>query len=257
MHITKGKLLDFIGQQSRATQVNFLTVMDPARVVSLMQFSDQIYKSKRDIRKIAVVSGSYDEPELGFCPKGAVVDLLTFEDFPDLFDLNLDWSGPEWTKYHRKYDLVLCEQVLEHCLNPGRAIKNLAVLLKTSGVLHISVPAVNNTHGEPHYFYAGFSTSTLRAFSEESGLGVVECESWDSDKGSRMYSTCDWAPLAQSGPLEFLVKAISLPRSGATTPFLSTLIGRVRNILIYPFQDLFSKPKRNNAVITWLVAVKQ
>lgn len=66
-----------------------------------------------------------------------------------MFDLTKPWEGPAWSAYRGAYDLVLCEQVLEHFIDSAQAALNLALLLRKGGVLHISVPATNNRHGEP------------------------------------------------------------------------------------------------------------
>lgn len=151
---------DFINSQTSDLKVRLLTDMDPARVISLMHFAHFSKNNDLEIQKIAVVSGSVNEPELLFCPTNATVTVLSYENDPFLYDLTKDWSASEYKQHQASYDLVLCEQVLEHLLDPARAFHNLATLLKPGGLTHVSVPAINNTHGEPHYFYAGFPKAT-------------------------------------------------------------------------------------------------
>ena len=246
---------DFISSQSRDLRVRLLTDMDPARAISLMHFSRFFKNSDREVKKIAVVSGSVNEPELIFCPTNATVTVLSYEDDPFLYDLTKDWSASEYKKHHAAYDLVLCEQVLEHLLDPARAFHNLAILLKPGGITHVSVPAINNTHGEPHYFYAGFPQATLEAFARNAGLDVLQCDSWKSDKASRMYATCDWAPIAVSGPLILSLQVLKLSGRSIRTVF-GILSGRLRNFMTYPFQGLFTPSKNENATCTWIFASK-
>ena len=245
----------FLNSLSDDFRLKVITVIDPARVVSLMYFDQFLKNSSLEIKRIAVVSGSMTEPELLFCPTNAKVNVLSFEDDPFLFDLNKDWSLSAWKQHHQVYDLVLCEQVLEHCLDPARVFHNLATLVKPGGVVHVSVTAINNTHGEPHYFYAGFPGATLEAFANKAGLTVLECNSWNSDKASRMYATCDWAPIAISGPLIFSLKGLWLCRRNIRGG-LVLLRGRLRNFITFPFQGLFTPSKNNNAVVTWLFATR-
>ena len=255
MELDSKQVSHFLKSLSNDFRLKLITVTDPARVVSLINFDQFLKNNSLEVERIAIVSGSMNEPELLFCPVNAQVNLLSFEDDPVLFDLNKDWSRSAWKQHHEVYDLVLCEQVLEHCLNPARAFHNLATLLKPGGVLHVSVPAINNTHGEPHYFYAGFPTSTLEAFAKKADLTVMACNSWRSDKAARMYATCDWAPLAESGPLIFFLQGLWLSRTKPRAA-LRIFLGRLKNLLTFPFQGLFSPSKNRNAVVTWLFATK-
>jgi len=230
--------------------------IDTARVVSLIKFEDFFRNRSKDFSSIAIVSGSLAEPELRLIGKYRDVSILSFEDNPLLFDLNRDWSKTAWSQFHNAFDLVLCEQVLEHVLHPDMAVKNLFQILKPGGLLHITAPAVNNSHGEPFYFYSGFSAATLRGFAEESGLTVFESGSWSSNKVSRMYATCDWAPISQSGSLVHMVLGLWLQRRSITS-FFSTLLGKFRIFLTLPFQGAFTPSRQNNFVITWMFAGKE
>ena len=256
VHFNSAEVSDFLNCLSSEFRLKLLTTIDPARVISLMRFHRYVRDSNLEIEKIAIVSGSISEPELSFCPASAKVEILSFEEDSVLFDLNKDWSKSEWKKHHGSYDLVLCEQVLEHVLDPASALQNLATLLKPGGVVHVSVPAINNTHGEPHYFYAGFPRATLEAFAGNAGLEVLECDSWTSDKGSRMYATCDWSPISQSGPINFALRGIWSGRRSLRI-VIGIILGRLRNFVTFPFQDLFSPSKKANAVATWMFATKR
>ena len=246
------KFLQSIDKKFRNRLVNEI---DPARLMSLIQFDKFMSSWHKPIESIAIVSGQLSEPELLLIRGDAEVTLLEFDKDPNLFDLNKDWSVPEWSSYHNAFDLVLCEQVLEHVINPERAVQNLAQLLKPGGLLHITVPAINNSHGEPFYFYAGFPAATLEEFSRNAGLDVAECGSWISDKGARMYATCNWAPISQSGSVGHLFQGLWLGRKSGRT-FLRIVFGRIQSFATYPFQKLVSKKFGKNAVTTWLFAEK-
>lgn len=249
-HITK--FLQSIDVQFRYRLVNEI---DPARLMSLIHFDEFMSKREKRIEKIGIVSGQLSEPELRLIRGYEKVTLLEFDEDPDLFDLNKDWSLPEWSSYHKVFDLVLCEQVLEHVLNPQRAVQNLAHLLKPGGLLHVTVPAINNSHGEPFYFYGGFPAATLEEFSNNAGLNVAECGSWISDKGARMYATCNWAPISQSGSISQMFQGLWLSRKSARG-LVRIIIGRVRSFATYPFQKLVYASSGKNAVTTWLFAEK-
>jgi SAM-dependent methyltransferase len=232
-----------------------LNEIGPSRVVNLVQFERFLKNWEKPIETVAIVSGSLAEPELNLIRGQKNITLLNFEEDPDLFDLNKDWSLPSWSNHHNAYDLVLCEQVLEHLVDPKQALLNLAHLLKPGGLLHLTVPAINNSHGEPFYFYAGFPKATLDKFAQGAGLTVRECESWMSDKAARMYATCDWAPLSHSGSITHMIQGLWLGRD-TIQDVINILYGRVKNFAKYPFQNLFAVKKSTNAVETWLFAVK-
>lgn len=227
---------------------------DPARVFSLFAFDESIksldLRQVSTAKKIAVVSGSSREPELAFLGAEAEkVDVLSFEENPDLWDLSKDWDGDQYHHVRGGYDIVLCEQVLEHVPDPSLAFSNLCKLLNSQGILHISVPGINGVHGEPYFYYAGFHPRLLAFFAEREGLSLIDCSSWGCQKAARMYSCCDWAPLAISGGFEFLVQRFSLSK------IKSLLLHGYR----YPFQSFWRGPAQDNCsypVIVWLLAKK-
>lgn len=232
-----------------------LNEIGPARVVNLIQFERFLRSWNRPTESVAIVSGSLSEPELSLIRGDKSITLFNFEEDPVLFDLNKDWSKPEWSKHHNAFDLVLCEQVLEHVINPKQAVQNLSYLLKPGGLLHLTVPAINNSHGEPFYFYAGFPPASLEAFANSAGLTVKESGSWISDKAARMYATCDWSPLSHSGAISHMIQGLWHGRDNMQD-LINILYGRVKNFARYPFQNLFSRKGRNNSVETWLFATK-
>lgn len=258
MQVTSRNVLKFLGSIEREFRYRLLNQTDPGRLVALMQFQAFFSRSPRHLQNIAVVSGSLSEAELFLIGEEVNVTLLNFDDNPNLFDLNKNWSMPDWSAFHNAFDLVLCEQVLEHVINPKRAVMNLATLLAPGGLLHITVPAINNSHGAPLYFYADFPAQTLSEFARNAGLTVLECSSWASNKGARMYSTCDWTPISMSGSMMLTIRGLWASRNHGLhgLAFLRILLGKVRNFALYPFQRLLTSKPAKNAVMTWLWAEK-
>jgi len=255
MLVGAGEVSKFLRSIDPVFRRRLLNEIGPARVVNLIQFERFLRSWNRPTESVAIVSGSLSEPELNLIRGNKSITLFNFEEDPVLFDLNNDWSKPEWTKQHNAFDLVLCEQVLEHVIDPKQAVRNLAHLLKPGGLLHLTVPAINNSHGEPFYFYAGFPPASLEAFSNNAGLTVKESGSWMSDKAARMYATCDWSPLSHSGSISHMIQGLWLGRN-SLQDLINILYGRIKNFATYPFQKLFDVKSRNNAVETWLFAAK-
>lgn len=241
-HEEQFDLLQFIRRFDRDFQRSLLVVYDPARVMLLKHLQDVLNLPTSDLLRIAVVSGSEQEPELHViraAQKGSIsVDYLNYSEDPETFDLTKPWTGPMWQAYLGKYDIVLCEQVLEHVVEPKTAVQNLVSLVNENGFLHLSIPALNNRHGAPEFFFAGFSLETIRHFTESAGMKIDQSCVWSSRKGARMYATTDWSPLAISGPIVFLVEAVQANLMEARL-IRSILARRLKHSLIYPFQQLF------------------
>lgn len=71
------------------------------------------------------------------------------------------------------YDSIFCTQVLQHLPEPGKAVGEIARLLKPGGRAVISVPHMVWLHNEPHD-YMRFTHHGMRFLLEKAGLCVVE-----------------------------------------------------------------------------------
>lgn len=69
-------------------------------------------------------------------------------------------------------DAVLCTQVLEHVPDPGRAMGEIARVLKPGGRLLLSAPFFYPLHDEPHDYYR-FSPHGFEVLLETAGLAPV------------------------------------------------------------------------------------
>ena len=96
-------------------------------------------------------------------------------DYP-AFDV-LDVPDPP----ERRYDVVICEQVLEHVDDPWLAVSNLRRLTAPGGLVVISSPFLVKIHELPEYGmrdYWRFTPRGLRVLLERSGLDVQFVRSW-------------------------------------------------------------------------------
>lgn len=73
----------------------------------------------------------------------------------------------------RRFDTILCSQVLEHCQNPERVIGRLEKHLAPGGRLTLTAPHLSMLHNEPHDYFR-FTEYGLRAMLERAGLEAVE-----------------------------------------------------------------------------------
>jgi len=76
-----------------------------------------------------------------------------------------------------QFDVVLCEQVLEHVVDPGRAVRHLADLCKPGGHVVITTPFMLRIHRHPLDLWR-FTPDGMVQLVEEAGLEVVQSGSW-------------------------------------------------------------------------------
>ena len=237
---------------------NLRDLLDPARVVSFSRFWELVNCDRELLAnrvRVAVVSGG-TEPELVLLPGSSRVDFLNFEQDPYKWDLTKDWTGDSYSDYRSSYDFVFCEQVLEHVSDPALAFRNLVALLSPGGLLHVSVPGVNGVHGDPFFFYSGFHQRLLRSWAEELGLEILDIGDWGSPKAARMYSVCEWTPLAFSAGLEYFFGRVYSQIGAGDLKGLIGAAGRAfKNSFRYLGQD-FWDCTGDTPVIVWLLARK-
>ena len=73
-----------------------------------------------------------------------------------------------------KFDLVICNQVLEHLHNLGNAFAAIENLVKDDGLLWITVPASNFRHGSPNFYAAGYSREFLMKNLVQRNFKILE-----------------------------------------------------------------------------------
>jgi SAM-dependent methyltransferase len=80
-----------------------------------------------------------------------------------------------------RFDVVICEQVLEHVPDPCAAAANLKELCEPGGHVIVSTPFLVRVHELPAFGmrdYWRFTPRGLRALLERAGLEVDEVSSW-------------------------------------------------------------------------------
>jgi SAM-dependent methyltransferase len=77
----------------------------------------------------------------------------------------------------QSFDLVICEQVLEHVPDLFTAVKNLFALCRPGGLLLVSTPFLLRIHGTPDDFWR-FTPNGLKQLLEQGGFDVKWVRSW-------------------------------------------------------------------------------
>lgn len=80
----------------------------------------------------------------------------------DLYDIPED----------RKFDVVLCTEVMEHVTDPVRALEKMVRLLAPGGRLILTAPFNSLTHFAPYHYCTGFSQYFLRLHLERLGMKI-------------------------------------------------------------------------------------
>jgi ubiquinone/menaquinone biosynthesis C-methylase UbiE len=74
------------------------------------------------------------------------------------------------------FDVILCTEVLEHVVEPIRAIHELARILRPGGWLILTAPLGSGLHQEPHHFYGGYTPHWYNKVLAEAGFERIVIE---------------------------------------------------------------------------------
>lgn len=99
---------------------------------------------------VGLQTGSWDTSQLDFVC--------------DLYDIPED----------RLYDTVFCSEVLEHVVDPVRAVEKLTRLTKPGGKVIVTAPFNSLTHFAPYHFCTGFSQYFYKHHFERLGFEISE-----------------------------------------------------------------------------------
>jgi SAM-dependent methyltransferase len=149
--------------------------MDPRAWLTL-KFFDALKNINKDnhITRILVLGGGSDEPELkSFQGTSTQVFYFGIEKPPNVENftfLDLD----QINVCNQKFDLVICNQVIEHLFRLQNAFAAISSLVNPNGLLWITAPANNFRHGSPHYYSAGYSMEFLEKNLAESEFVALE-----------------------------------------------------------------------------------
>jgi SAM-dependent methyltransferase len=76
-----------------------------------------------------------------------------------------------------QFDVVVCEQVLEHVVDPSRAARTLHDVARPGGMVIVSTPFLLRIHESPGDFWR-FTPAGLARILEGAGLDVAAVHSW-------------------------------------------------------------------------------
>jgi SAM-dependent methyltransferase len=146
-----------------------------------------------------------------------------------------DWCFLPWASYSKHsfpafdlcsppdplpgpFDVVICEQVLEHVVDPLTAVRTLRQLCRPDGYVFVSTPFLIPLHSYPADYWR-FTPAGLERLLRSQGLDPVWVKSWGNrrvivanfDTWARRWP---WQPLRNEPHLPVVVWALARP-SGA------------------------------------------
>ena len=78
---------------------------------------------------------------------------------------------------HDRYDVVICDQVLEHVVDPVAAARTLRSLCRPGATCIVTVPFLYRIHNSPSDYWR-FTPAGLRVLLERAGFVEVETHAW-------------------------------------------------------------------------------
>ena len=106
----------------------------------------------------------YDGNGDGFGLQTSVWDTTELDFICDLYDIPED----------RMFDTVFCSEVLEHVVDPVRAIEKMSKLVKPNGIIIITAPFNSLTHFSPYHYCTGFSRFFYEFHLKRLGFSITE-----------------------------------------------------------------------------------
>src|SRR3954451_22937683 len=92
----------------------------------------------------------------------------------------------------RAYDVVICEQVLEHVPDLTKAVANLRKLCRPGGRILVSTPFLVKIHGHPDDYWR-LTSSGVRVLLEGAGLRIESIKTWGNRQCARR-NLRKWTP---------------------------------------------------------------
>ena len=138
--------------------------------MALLEFRRMVIARNLKANKLLTINGIND-PELAYLPfvEHNNIEYIENPEHHDLHKLSLD---------KRDYDFIICNQTLEHLVNPIYCLENIREHLCPGGYFYANVPANNIPHDVPYHYYTGFTPVGLGAICEAVGLELVEIGQW-------------------------------------------------------------------------------
>ncbi|MBE7734533.1 class I SAM-dependent methyltransferase [Devosia faecipullorum] len=111
----------------------------------------------------------------------------------------------------RRFDAVLCSEVLEHVPDPVAALTKISRLVKPGGVLILSAPFISMTHFAPYHYATGFSRYFYEFHLNKLGYEIVRIDpngNYFDLVGQEVFTAVDVAKNYRSSPRSIVTKIV-------------------------------------------------
>jgi hypothetical protein len=145
---------------------------------------------------------------------GGAWDHLPWRSYTRLDYPEFDLCQPS-DQQNDRYDLVICEQVLEHVADPLAAVGTLRRMCADDGHVYVSTPFLLPLHDHPDDYWR-FTPSGLQQLLESQGLSPCWVRSWGNRRVvaanfDRWVAYRPWKTLRNEAHLPIVVWALAVP----------------------------------------------
>jgi hypothetical protein len=120
----------------------------------------------------------------------ASYEALAYPDF-DLTEPPVDLPGP--------FDVVICEQVLEHVVDPATAVGTLYALTRPGGMVIVNTPFMVRVHDSPIDYWR-FTPEALRFLLQQAGFKIESVDCW-GNRVAVIVNLYGWMPAYRVLPM--------------------------------------------------------
>ncbi|QWD92032.1 class I SAM-dependent methyltransferase [Polynucleobacter asymbioticus] len=204
---------NFESSLKKFINIHSLWNINISRIILLKKFLEIVLPNLDDKKNIdiAIIGGDRNEIELMFIKGNSSVRVFGVEDYDYYLDLNVGINDPP------HFDLIICNQVIEHIWNINSAFLTFKNMLKKEGLLWITCPCSNMAHGSPEFYSAGYTHTFLDRHASLVGLKKISSGSFGSARMYFFQHIMNRWPTASEffGPISFFVQNFrSIPKRG-------------------------------------------
>ena len=167
LKILNEEINDF--ELKKFTSLHNLWDVNISRIILLKKFKEIVLPnlSRNKRIDIAIIGGTLNEVELKFISGNYSVKVFGVESYDCYLDLNVEMRDSF------QFDLIICNQVIEHIWNINNAFLTFKSMLKKEGLLWITCPCSNMAHGSPDFYSAGYTHTFLDRHASLAGLRKI------------------------------------------------------------------------------------
>lgn len=122
----------------------------PKFIPNRLRFIKELVKGK-DVLDLGSVGCSFNSKTVPFEVMENIAKSIVGIDLRASSDKRIRLGNAETVNLHRKFDVIVAGDIMEHLYNPGLFLKNMKRHLKSEGVLFISTPNIRSRCSLPFY----------------------------------------------------------------------------------------------------------